>query len=199
MPRKDSGEPVWGQGELDLGRVPVGRAKICPLPESEPGLTGNVAASGVNTSEPFAHFDHGSSSWKTYQVCLLTNTWDVFSETWPRAGTMRSGIAYQRPSLGHRTDEIESGLWPTPEASLNIAPYSPKTARNWGGLRPSGAQIGSSLRWFPAFLNDSDAGGKLVNPVLCELMMGYPMYWTDCTLAATPSSPKSRNGSAGTS
>ena len=194
MPRKDSGEPVWGQGELDLGRVPVGRAKICPLPESEPGLTGNVAASGVNTSEPFAHFDHATSSWKTYQVCLLTNTWDVFSETWPRAGTMRSGRCFQRAPLMRHTEEIVSGLWPTPTANQSISCTMRAAWKEAKRLHPLG-------RWTIATVIAEEVGpsdGHL-NPQWIEWLMGYPIGFTALEDSATPSSRKSRNGSDGKS
>ena len=171
MPRKDSGEPVWGQGELDLGRVPVGRAKICPLPESELGLTANAPGSGVNTSEPFAHFDHGSSSWKTYQVCLLTNTWDVFSETWPKAGTMRNGIVCQQVPLVPLTYASESSFVPTPSGdmakteSLKIASLIKRgDTHAWGNLAEWLAQK-HGLRQCPSML---------------EAMMGYPIAWSDC-------------------
>jgi hypothetical protein len=47
----------------------------------------------------------------------LVEGWTEFSETWPRSGTMRSGIAYQLPPLVRLTDETDSGLWPTPARS----------------------------------------------------------------------------------
>jgi hypothetical protein len=42
-----------------------------------------------------------------------------FSETWPRSGMMRNGIAYQLPPLVPLTDETASGLWPTPTSQDN--------------------------------------------------------------------------------
>jgi hypothetical protein len=48
--------------------------------------------------------------------------WAEYSETWPRAGMTRNGKAYELPMLEHRTDESESGLWPTPDA--NTSTYS---------------------------------------------------------------------------
>lgn len=199
MFRKDSGEPVWGQGELDLGRVPVGRAKTSALPENEPGLTGNGQGCGANTSEPFAHFDPNTSSWRTSQVCLLTNTWDVFSETWPRAGMMRSGIVYQLRPLVPRISVIGSGLWPTMRARLtgHLSPDrcadkfnnlesvlsrqlwpTPTKSDATGGPGCSGRDGGENLR--------TAVGGSL-NPQWVEWLMGYPIGWTDLGDSATPS------------
>jgi len=84
--------------------------------ESERGLTESAADCGVNTRESFANYDPAMSSWKTSQLCL-DGEWSEFSETWPRAGMTRNGKAYELPRLAPRTDESESGLLPTPEAS----------------------------------------------------------------------------------
>ena len=218
MSRKDSGEPVWGQGELDLGRVPVGRAKICLLPESGQGLTGSVQGSGVNTSEPFAHFDHDTSSWRTSQVCLLTRTWDVYSETWPRAGTMRNGIVYQQVPLAPLTGGIESGLWPTPRAhepgattvgyGRGLAELVEGKQQRWPTPKSCDWKGGGSSQkaidreeakcnlWGAAA--QGTTGGAL-NPNWVEWLMGYPIGWTDLGDSGTPLCRKSRNGSGGKS
>ena len=104
--------------------------KTSVLPASEPGLTGNGQDYGVNMSEPFAHFDHATCSWRTYQVSLLTLTWDEYSETWPRAGTMRNGIVFQQVPLAPLTVETGYGLLPTeifPTPIASEAGKSPKT------------------------------------------------------------------------
>lgn len=75
-----------------------------------------AADSGLNTSEPFAHYDPAISWWRTSQVCLLTMHLDEYSETWPRAGMMRNGIVYQQVPLVPLTAGIGCGLWPTPSA-----------------------------------------------------------------------------------
>jgi hypothetical protein len=63
----------------------------------------------------FARYDPATSSWKTSRVSL-DGEWETYSETWPRAGTTLSGIAYQRqPSVPH-ISETESGSWPTPKS-----------------------------------------------------------------------------------
>src|SRR5438445_9422764 len=53
--------------------------------------------------------------WITTQRSLTSPLgWELYSETWPRAGTMRSGIVCQQAPLVPLTKGIESGLWPTP-------------------------------------------------------------------------------------
>lgn len=161
------------------------RVRICPSQNKEQkDSTENEADSGSKWQESLAKYDHASSLWRTAQLSLFGGLGECL-EIWPRWGLMRRGVCFRLPTLEHRTSGNESGYWPTPEASLNTAPFSPKTARNWGGTRPSGAKIGSSLRWWPEFLPDAEAGARWVNPVLCEIMMDWPRHWTDCTRSET--------------
>lgn len=78
-------------------------------------LMARAAASGQNMPDLLASFDHDTSLWRTSQHCLVEGL-TVFSGIWPRSGTMRNGIAYQRPPLALATDATESGLWATPVA-----------------------------------------------------------------------------------
>ena len=68
---------------------------------------------GSSTPDLLANFDPNSSSWRTSQACLVEG-WTLFSESWPRSGTMQNGIAYRLPPLVPLTGEIGSGLLPTP-------------------------------------------------------------------------------------
>lgn len=142
-------------------------AKTCHLLGNKRGLMVSARASGLNTSEPFAHFDRATSLWRTSQVSLLTLTWDECSETWPRAGTMRNGIAYQQVPLAPLTDEIESGLWPTLRAGQckNVRWCSRKdymgNLEEWGG------------KHFPELI------GKHISLQWLEWHAGYPIGWTD--------------------
>jgi hypothetical protein len=63
----------------------------------------------------FAQFGQDGWSSKTSQLSLLEGS-EPFSETWPKSGLMRNGIAYRLQPLVRRTDENESGLWRTPAA-----------------------------------------------------------------------------------
>jgi hypothetical protein len=49
-----------------------------------------------------------------YYQWMLDGSLEAFCETWPRAGMMQNGTAYQRRPLVPRTGEIGSGLWLTP-------------------------------------------------------------------------------------
>jgi hypothetical protein len=73
--------------------------------------------SGPSSSASFAYYDPASCSWKTSQVSFLPEC-QTYSETWPRAGMTRNGIAYQRPQLVPRTCVTGSGLLPTPVAGM---------------------------------------------------------------------------------
>lgn len=74
-----------------------------------------VSAAGYGESMPalLARYDHLTSSWKTSQLCLDGELAE-FSETWPRSGMMRSGIAYQLPPLAPLTEGTAFGSFPTP-------------------------------------------------------------------------------------
>lgn len=87
-----------------------------PTLASAPELPAPVLAYGSIWYEPFAWYDRDSQSWRTWQRCLV-GEWELFSETWPRSGRMRNGIAYRRAPLVPLTSAIASGsLLPTPRA-----------------------------------------------------------------------------------
>ena len=69
--------------------------------------------SSTNSSEPYAWYDQNTSSWKTYQLSLLTE-WTSFSLNFTRQGTMRNGAVFQAALLELATKEIDFGLLPTP-------------------------------------------------------------------------------------
>jgi hypothetical protein len=95
---------------------------------------------GRKLTELFALYDQGSSYWKTSQA---TFPWvsDKFSETWPRAGMTRGGIAFRLPPLVPLTDVTASSSWPTPDANIATRGTSP----NWKPTRPSGQPAQYSL------------------------------------------------------
>ncbi len=94
-------------------------ASRTPSQESE-RLPTMTATSGLKCSESFAQLSPDGSWLKMCQGYLaqkLDGSLEEFSETWPRAGILSGGIAYQRQPLVLRIAENECSLsenWSTP-------------------------------------------------------------------------------------
>ena len=273
-------------------------ARTFPTPASELVLRASVPACGANTPASLASYDRASSSWRTSQLCL-DGDFQEFWETWPRSGMTRNGRAYALPTLAPRTDENESGYWPTPagiagdghsselgqaakyrtelggkvrvwptptaedsqckgnhpgavdslHAAVKLFPtptvgsatqgewdYKPKRSQSLTGAargqmwptptaddannvtRASGTYQSltreiwrtpqsrdwkgqTSEKWANRPTGDQTPGlpdqvGGQLNPTWVEWLMGYPLGWTALKDSATPSSRRSRNGSA---
>jgi hypothetical protein len=97
---------------------PVSRT-LSPGSEEPPTMT---ATSGPKCSESFAQLSPDGCWLKMYQGCFhprLDGSLEAFAETWPRAGILSGGTAYQRQPLARRIKERESSLsenWLTPDA-----------------------------------------------------------------------------------
>lgn len=143
------------------------------------------AACGLNSLVWLGRFDRDSYSLRTSQVCLLTSQCAEYSETFPRSGLMRNGNVYQRRPLVPLTSGIGFGYLPTPDKSLGMARggimiFADATScfrKMATGRRPSGARIGSSLRWHPEYINEALRTGGLLNPAWIEALMGFPENW----------------------
>jgi hypothetical protein len=119
-------------------------AKTLALPEKAQGLRVNAPGYGESTPELLAKYDPSLSLWKTSQLCLEGGL-ETFSETWPRSGMTRSGIAYRLPTLAHLTVETASGLLPTP---VSIDAGSGKFNTSIGGTpRPTLALMARRNLW----------------------------------------------------
>ena len=101
------------------------RVKTFPSLVKALALQARGPDSGVNSIVLFAKFDLATSSWRTSQVCLVEDL-ERFSETWPRSGMTRNGSAFPLPLSAPLTEEIESGLLPTPGATEG-GPMPPDT------------------------------------------------------------------------
>ena len=80
-------------------------------------LRAHARGSGESSQGSFARFDPDTSSWKTPQLSLLGGL-EPYLETWPRWGSLRSGVCWERTRLELRTSGIGSGLLPTPLSTL---------------------------------------------------------------------------------
>lgn len=81
------------------------------------GLSENEADYGKKWPASLAKYDRDTSSWRTAQYSLLGGL-EPYSGTWPRWGMMQDGVLLELSTPALRTSEAESGLLPTPLASL---------------------------------------------------------------------------------
>ena len=185
-----------------MSSAAASHVRISASPGPAPDLPALVRDSTGNSFEPFAWYDRATQSWRTWQRCLVEG-WERFSQTWPRSGMTRNGIAFRRAPLVHSTTEIEFGLLPTLEASntkaiaLRSAGRSP---RNW--LKPlptltkrdwrSGKGKTQTERGRTTGPSMAEVANGPLNPTWCEWFMGFPRGWTELQLSAMPSSRKSR-------
>lgn len=69
--------------------------------------------SGLSSIGSLLSYDPGSRCWRTHQPSLIPGEdWTSFSESWPRSGMTRNGIAFPLPPSALITSEI--GLWLLP-------------------------------------------------------------------------------------
>ena len=201
--------PAWQQMELfPTSSAEDSLARMSPSPaKAQASPKERAAAYGRTAPELLAKFNHDTSSWKTSQRSLFGGLTE-FSGTWPRSGTMQSGIAYQLPPLVPLMRGTGSGSLPTMRSGGGavgrlrsqekveqtghrsrledyVVMYPTPTvqdASNNGG--PSQSRRNS----LPL---NAVIGGAL-NPTWVEWLMGYPSEWTALRPSVTPSFPKSR-------
>ena len=202
-------------------------ARTLALLESRLEWTAPEAAYGQKSPALLANFDPNSFSWKTSQRCLvaLANGQEdglaVFSETWPRSGTMRNGTAFQLQPLVPLTSEIGLGLLPTPRKndSQKRGSFDIHNLRNGfpaavkrlflptlGKNEPKGSsrkRFRDSEHFRGAKMSEglriSESDPIYLHPSFAEAVMGFPIGWTELERQATPSSRKSRKSSGGQS
>ena len=155
------------------------RARTSVQQEKERESTENAVACGSTWREWFAKLDQSGSLWRTRQCSFLEGL-EQFSETWPRSGLMQRGQCFPLPNLERRICEKESGLWPTPVKTDGFAVGWCRTSierKERGETRPSGAHIGTGLKYFRG--TEKHLVNGYPNPALTEWLMGWPAKWSD--------------------
>jgi hypothetical protein len=140
--------------------------------------------SGSSSLGSLASYDHASSSWRTRQACLVSG-WEMFSESWPRAGMTRNGNAYQQAPLVPHTSASVFGSLPT------LTRRDRRTLK--GGRDRPNRNGGKSL--LQTFLDDGHTDGR-INPRWAEWFMGFPQMWTLLERSEIPSPQSSPSSSA---
>jgi len=183
-------------------------AKTSATPASAKESKGQSPGSGQNSLESLAFFDPPSCSWKTSQRCLDAE-WTAFLGTFPRSGTMRSGVVFERPTLARPTVGKGFSSWPTPDASVSTGynqsdspgaakrPALAALAKNWATPRasesenrqtkPSPSQLrgkhGMNLATqavTASRLGQTESRGMMaLNPLFVCCLMGLPEDWVE--------------------
>jgi len=182
-----SGLPRSGRDGREAFSPEVSPAKTYHYQDQAPDFQESALAYGVKWYEPFAWYDQDTRLWRTWQLCL-DGEWAEFLGTWPKAGLMRNGIAYQRVSL---SDIAENGhsLWPTLCARDYRSGATPDRSTAMARVSSRGNDLPAFLRLlFP------ERSG-LIDPYWAETYLGYPEGHTELPPSATPSYPKSRSKS----
>ena len=142
-------------------------APTSPSPESKPESKGNTPGSGLNTSASFARFDQNSCLLRTSRQFSLFPQEQPYLEGLPKAGSMRSGFLFERPTLALRTDESASSSWPTARAEDSECCGNHQGAqdslggatRNWGTPRANDSEKQGSIAGDPR----NGVSGQAVN------------------------------------
>jgi hypothetical protein len=124
-------------------------APTFPALEREQALTEKPVPCGDTWQGSLAKFDPASSSWRTHQYLLFEDLTECL-ETFPRWGMMRDGELWEQSTPVLRTDETESGLWPTATAgdSKNAANRT-ATRHNPNSKHHSGTTLVDAVRMWP--------------------------------------------------
>ena len=128
-------------------------------------------------------FDHDMCSLRTCQDSLPLEGLAPLSVTWPKQGTLQNGQCWGRQIQVRRTKE--NGFLSS-DIKLTLVKSDGRQSINPSRLRRATSQKVSGLdarEFFRAcknglILSENWTLGRL-NPVWCELLMGFPMGWTD--------------------
>lgn len=175
-------------------------AKTLVTPVMERVSKVSAPAYGARSLDLLANYDRHTSSWRTSQRCLVEG-WTVFSETWPRSGMMRNGIAFRLQPLAPVTSGTEFGLWPTPAASDTAErkpPARPHITKN-GTLRhlnPKGVQsqvrLSQAVKFWPTPSSRDFKGQNSLTSIERSLKSGKNGH-----LGQLPNAVLYRSGEAG--
>lgn len=129
---------------------------------------------GLQLSTSFAQYDLDTRSWRTSQESFLTNTYDEFSETWPKAGLMQDGMCWELQASVEINLENEFGLWPTLKASDHS-----QLSKNLEYYKKRLKTV-PDLPVIVALSTPPSADGiyARLNPEWAELLNGLPIGWT---------------------
>lgn len=199
-------------GELQTLCAVDSPARTSVVPEVEKESKEKSPAFGEKWHGLLARYDRDMHSLRTVQCSLFEDLTECYVIL-PRWGILRDGGLWEQPTWGRLTNEIESGLWPTPSANKQTRSGKLVNADGtpWDGIsKPHSAKTGKPVQtalldkvtmWPTPTAQDAknngapsqlerntkplnaEVGGPL-NPPWVEWLMGWPLGWTDCAALA---------------
>lgn len=127
--------------------------RTSPSPADRPVSTESIPDSGLNTSESFAKCNPNGSLSKTSPQSSLFQQEELYLAGLPKAGSMRNGYLYGRPTWEPLTAGTESSYWPTARQE------DAESCGNHPGAADS--LTGVTRHWYtPHGMNGTDHTGK---------------------------------------
>jgi len=153
------------------------RARTSAPQEKVQASQESAAGCGRTWRGLLARYDPDTRSWRTAQYSLLGDL-ELYSETWPRWGTMRNGECSERCMPAHLTEETASGfLLPTVVKSDMRAR---RPSRNWDG-----SDLPSTLWVMCGGKEDGEKPPLKLHPEMAEWMLAWPTGWSGLQRSVT--------------
>lgn len=169
-----------------------------------PGVLPGDAKERTTSDGSGPRFTAASAKWSQLRCSLRTSPSTLFDsrsgtfETW--ASSCRHLCAAEQPTSEPPTDDTDSSLWPTATSqdcrSSGAIRYSTESGRHKGTTLTDAARVWASpaardakgafkrrrrqncLTRQVREMTGEDGGG--LNPSFAEMLMGFPLGWTDC-------------------
>ncbi|ORM66094.1 hypothetical protein HA51_23930 [Pantoea rwandensis] len=160
--------------ELLMSFLAAFPARTFPVPAKALESTESDQDFGSKWQESSVRFDPAMSCWRTH-LCLWEEVLPWSSVTLPKWGLMLSGVVFQHQSAERPIVGTESGLLPTPRASMGshgIAWIRARTGEHRYNLE-------DYLGWQHLEAGGEEVPGLNVCPSYAEWLMMWPSGWTD--------------------
>ncbi len=158
------------------------RAPTFQSPTTIGKMGSEIKTCGPKHLRRFARLDRGTSCWKTSQISLLSRTEEEYSGTWQTPFLISEGSSFHIQFWGGILKEKGYGLLPAPQASDGMRlMFSVENLKN---ARRKHEEKGSHLGSYLAETLAVDYGVSQT-PTLSEVLMGWPIGWSDLKPLAT--------------
>lgn len=165
-------------------------AKTSALPADAPESTATEADCFLKSADSFANWNPSSGCFsKTSRQPSLFQQEQLYLESLPRSGSMRSGRLYERPMWAHRTGETGSLCWPTAVVTDSFGARNETSGRAMGSKHHGGTTLNDAIiKWPTPRAEDSESCGN--HPGATDLLTGATRQWITPRVANIKGSAK---------